>query len=99
MEVIHAGIGLNLGSLISWLATFASSLVVAFIGNVYMALVILSPTPIIVISSAVVNRVMQLYNCICVCIVSMIGILQNRQQQGVDLHCFFILCSTFYSCM
>ena len=57
MDTLQAGIGRNLGNIVSWIATFLVSLLVSFLGSTTLTLVVLSPVPIIVISSLVLNTV------------------------------------------
>ncbi len=57
MDTLQEGIGNNLGNIVSYIATFVVSLAVAFLGNRYITLVVLSPVPFIVISSAILNIV------------------------------------------
>jgi len=59
MDTLHAGLGRNLGNIISFVATFLVSLVVAFLGHIYLTLVVLSPVPFILLSSVVLNYVSQ----------------------------------------
>ena len=57
MDTLQTGIGRNLGNMVSWIATFLVSLLVSFLGSTTLTLVVLSPVPIIVISSLVLNTV------------------------------------------
>lgn len=56
-EKIHDGIGSNLAILIQWIATFAAALAVGLYRNWMMTLTLLAAMPLVVVPSAIFNRV------------------------------------------
>ena len=56
-EKIHDGIGSNLAILIQWIATFVAAIAVGLYRNWMMTLALLAAMPLVVVPSAIFNRV------------------------------------------